>query len=155
MRALLLPLLALAPVAEAQEWITVPPSRRTSPDWQPTIAADPPPAQAVTAPRGVVRVLDKINGTVTDLDLGNGEMAELGLLTVTMGECRAPADNPSGDAFALVSIRTTAEETALFEGWLIASAPALNAMDHPRYDAWALRCTGISLPTPEPDPNAP
>jgi hypothetical protein len=35
------------------------------------------------------------------------------------------------------------DETALFEGWLIASAPALNAMDHPRYDVWALRCRGV------------
>ncbi len=155
MRALLLPLLALAPVAEAQEWITVPPSRRTSPDWEATVAAPSPSVQAVTAPRGVVRVLDKINGTVTDLDLGSGETEELGLLSVTMGECRAPADNPSGDAFALVSIRTRTDETALFEGWLIASAPALNAMDHPRYDVWALRCSGLSLPTPELDPNAP
>ncbi len=28
----------------------------------------------------------------------------------------------------------------LFSGWMLASAPALNAMDHPRYDVWALRC---------------
>ncbi|MDA9980314.1 DUF2155 domain-containing protein, partial [Yoonia sp.] len=27
-----------------------------------------------------------------------------------------------------------------FAGWMLASAPALNAMDHPRYDVWALRC---------------
>ncbi len=139
----------LATGAQAQDWITVPPSRPAAPEGGSTATALP--GQAITAPGGTVRVLDKINGTVTDLDLGSGETAEVGLLTVTMGECRAPADNPAGDAFALVSIRTRADETALFEGWLIASAPALNAMDHPRYDAWALRCTGVSAPTPAPE----
>ena len=81
-----------------------------------------------------------INGTLTDLELRNGETEQVGLLTVTMGDCRYPADNPAGDAFALVSIQTVQDEAAVFEGWLIASAPALNAMDHPRYDVWALRC---------------
>jgi len=28
----------------------------------------------------------------------------------------------------------------VFKGWMIASSPALNALDHPRYDVWVLRC---------------
>ena len=80
--------------------------------------------------------------SITDLDLANGQTGQIGLITVTMGECRVPADNPSGDAFALVSVRTAADDAAILEGWLIASAPALNALDHPRYDVWALRCAG-------------
>lgn len=142
---------ALAGAVQAQEWITVPPSRPTAPGAATSVPGAALPGQAITAPGGTLRVLDKINGTVTDLDLRNGETQEVGLLTVTMGECRAPADNPAGDAFALVSIRTKADETAIFEGWMIASAPALNAMDHPRYDAWALRCTGVSAPAPAPE----
>jgi len=27
-----------------------------------------------------------------------------------------------------------------FDGWMIASAPALNALDHARYDVWVMRC---------------
>ena len=140
-------LLLLAAPAQAQEWITVPPPRPPSPDGAEaapsteTTVATAQPGQALLAPGGVVRVLDKINGTVTDLTLASGETAEVGLLSVTMGECRAPALNPTGDAYELLSIRTLRDETAVFEGWMIASAPALNAMDHPRYDVWALRCT--------------
>jgi hypothetical protein len=149
-RAAALLLLLATPLA-AQERITIPPSRPANPEGQGEAASGPDilpgagalPGQATTAPGGAIRVLDKIYGTTTDLDLLNGETGEVGLLTVTMGECRVPVDNPAGDAFALVSIRTRADETALFEGWLIASAPALHAMDHPRYDAWVLRCTGI------------
>lgn len=137
-------MLAATPLA-AQEWITVPEDQRgaePSPEAQADLPPEAPEVTAVSAPGGVVRVLDKINGTLTDLELRNGETEELGLLTITMGDCRYPADNPAGDAFALVSIRTSQDEAAIFEGWLIASAPALNAMDHPRYDVWALRCLG-------------
>ena len=28
----------------------------------------------------------------------------------------------------------------LFDGWMIASSPALNALDHPRYDVWVIGC---------------
>ncbi len=159
---LLLAGLLLATPCGAQERIVIPPSRGG--DLGAAPGSDPaPPAlaggTAITAQGGVVRVLDKINGTLTDLELASGETAEVGTLTVTMGECRYPAENPSGDAYALVSIRTRADETALFEGWLIATAPALNAMDHPRYDVWALRCLGLPdpvvIPEPEPEGNAP
>ena len=27
-----------------------------------------------------------------------------------------------------------------FSGWMVASSPALNALDHSRYDIWVLRC---------------
>ncbi len=140
MRRLLPLLLLLAAPAGAQEWITVPEEQRGA---ESSLPPEAPQVSAAAASGGVLRVLDKINGTLTDLELTNGETEALGSLSVTMGECRYPADNPAGDAFALVSIRSTQDETAVFEGWLIASAPALNALDHPRYDVWALRCLGI------------
>lgn len=140
MRFLFPLLLLVAGSASAQQWITVPEEQRGAPPSRPV---QRPEAIAASAPGGVVRVLDKINGTLTDLELRNGETKGVGSLTVTMGECRYPAENPSGDTFALVSIRTAQDEVAVFEGWLIASAPALHALDHPRYDVWALRCLGV------------
>ncbi|SIT82591.1 hypothetical protein SAMN05421665_1494 [Yoonia rosea] len=96
--------------------------------------------QVASATSGELRVLDKLTGYVTDLTLGTGETASLGFLTVTMNDCRYPVENPSGDAFAELLVRDTRETTPLFSGWMLASSPALNAMDHPRYDVWALRC---------------
>ena len=96
--------------------------------------------QTGTARAGVVRVLDKITGIVTDLDLTSGETAVLGHLSVTMGECRYPVDNPAGDAFVQLVIHDARETEPVFSGWMVASAPALNPLDHPRYDVWALRC---------------
>ncbi len=142
MRLPLAALLMLGTAVSAQDLSIEPPSRPSVP---PADGAEPPRAPAgsvASAGGGIMRVLDKINGTFTDLDLAKGATAEVGSLTVTMGECRYPADNPAGDAFALVSIRTREDDAAVFEGWMIASSPALSAMDHPRYDVWTLRCQG-------------
>ena len=88
----------------------------------------------------VVRGLDKLNGTVTDLTLAVGETQSLGRLQVTLGECRYPVRNPVGNAYAYLTIREAGDQEADFSGWMIASAPALNALEHPRYDVWVMRC---------------
>lgn len=92
------------------------------------------------SPGATLRVLDKLNGTVQEMDLRNGESRGLGRIEVTLDDCRYPAGNPSGDAYAFISIREIGVGQPVFRGWMVASAPALNAMDHPRYDVWVLRC---------------
>lgn len=99
-----------------------------------------PREEVATGPTGTLRVLDKLTGEVTDMTLAAGETQELGFLSVTLAECRYPVENPAGDAFIFVEAFDLREQLDLFNGWMIASAPALNAMDHPRYDVWALRC---------------
>ena len=98
-------------------------------------------AAATQALGGVVRVLDKTSGVTLDLELGRGQSGSMGALTITLDDCRFPSDNPSGDAFEHLTIHYRAEATPVFSGWMFASSPALNAMDHPRYDVWALRCS--------------
>ena len=107
-------------------------------------AAMPLKAQDVQAAMGtgaVLRVLDKINGEVADMRIANGGGGAMWRLQVELGECRYPEGNPSGDAFAFVTLRHEGQAEPLFRGWMIASAPALNALDHPRYDVWVIRCT--------------
>lgn len=101
----------------------------------------PSMAQDVVVGTGaVLRGLDKLNGTSVDMDLASGESAQLGKLTVILRECRYPAGNAAGDAFAFLTIEDSNANEPIFEGWMIASSPALNAMEHPRYDVWVLRC---------------
>ncbi len=100
----------------------------------------PGAAQEVTSGKGaVLRGLDKVAGTTTDLRILNGETATLGPLAITASDCRFPKDNPSADAFAHVTI-TAAGSQVLFDGWMIASSPALSALDDPRFDVWAIAC---------------
>jgi len=108
-----------------------------------TLACGGVTAQEEAAPGSgaVLRGLDKITTELRDLDLDNGEAAQLGSLTVELVECRFPEGNPAGDAYARVTIRQTEGGDLLFDGWMLASSPALNALEHPRYDVWVIRCT--------------
>ncbi|QIE45086.1 DUF2155 domain-containing protein [Pseudohalocynthiibacter aestuariivivens] len=89
----------------------------------------------------VLRGLEKVSGEIADITLRSGEHATFGRLTIEMSQCRYPQGDPAGDAFAYLTILEADDETPRFAGWMIASSPALNALDHPRYDVWVMRCT--------------
>lgn len=105
------------------------------------LAAPAAAQEATTAPGGVIRVLDKTNSALTDLELRAGEERLIGgRLRLRLEECRYPTGNPAGDAYALLAVTEAGRREPVFRGWMIASSPALSAMEHPRYDVWALRC---------------
>lgn len=95
--------------------------------------------QAATG--AVLRGLDKISGKVVDIELPVGRTVQFDRLNITLTECRYPAGNPSGNAYAGLQITEAGPGDVLFSGWMIASSPALSAMDHARYDVWVIRCT--------------
>ncbi len=88
----------------------------------------------------VLRGLDTMNGHLRDIEIAAGQTLQFERLEIKLGECRYPTENPASDAFAYLTIRDVREEEPRFQGWMIASSPALSAMDHPRYDVWVLRC---------------
>ena len=88
----------------------------------------------------MLRGVDKVSGYVTDIELANGGVGAFERLTVELGECRHPSDDAALDAYAFLTIRDTQSGEEFFSGWMLASSPALNAMEHPRYDIWVLRC---------------
>ena len=88
----------------------------------------------------LLRGLDKVSGQSTDLALNVGDSVTFGRLEVRLGECRYPADDPESDAFAQLTITNLQDRKALFTGWMIASSPALSALDDRRYDVWVISC---------------
>ena len=94
-----------------------------------------------TGSGAVLRGLDKLTGRVTDLEVASGASVAFGRIEIALQECRYPEGNRAGDAFAFLTIREAGTPDAVFRGWMIASSPALNPMDHQRYDVWVLRCT--------------
>ena len=107
------------------------------------ISALPANSEIATAQAdgAVLRALDKVSGTITDQTLLQDTTMQVGNLAITLSECRYPIDNPAGDAFARIIIRSNKQVLPLFQGWMIASSPALSSLDHGRYDVWVLRCT--------------
>ena len=104
--------------------------------------AAPLHAQQVTSAQGgILRALDKTSGDTLDIDIAVGQVRQVGTLQIVMNDCRYPAGNPSGNAYASLEISESGKEDVLFSGWMIASAPALSAMEHRRYDVWVIRCT--------------
>ena len=97
--------------------------------------------QATNAPGGILRALDKTSGQAVDLRMRAGQAGTYGGLEIYLRECRYPTGNPSGDAFASLEISERGKSGTIFSGWMIASAPALNALEHQRYDVWVIRCT--------------
>lgn len=92
------------------------------------------------APGAELRWLDKVSGETADVELSRGQSAVWGRLTIQLDSCRYPPDNPAGEAFAHLTIRDSLAQAPVFAGWMVASSPALSALDHPRYDVWVLRC---------------
>ncbi len=96
--------------------------------------------QVATGGGAILRALDRVAGTSIDMTLRNRESGVMGSLTVTMQECRYPVENPAGEAWAWIEVRDNRSTDMLFAGWMVGSSPALNALDHRRYDIWVLRC---------------
>jgi len=96
--------------------------------------------EAASASGAILRGLDKVNGKTMDVELSTGGRAAVFGLDVALADCRYPTGNPTGEAYAFLTVRETDKPEIWFEGWMIASAPALSALDHSRYDVWVLRC---------------
>ena len=98
-------------------------------------------AQTMREAQGAeLRWLDKMSGEAADVELSRGQSAVWGRLTIQLDSCRYPEDNIAGEAFAHLTIRDSVANAAVFSGWMVASSPALSALDHARYDVWVLRC---------------
>ncbi|CUH47317.1 DUF2155 domain-containing protein [Ruegeria atlantica] len=100
--------------------------------------------KAQSGPGAMLRGLDKVSGQTVDVEMRNGQTLPVFGLDVALGDCRYPADNPTGDAFAYLTIWEKGRTDQLFDGWMIATSPALNALDHARYDVWVMRCITAS-----------
>jgi hypothetical protein len=99
------------------------------------------PAAEFTESEGAqLRFLDKLTSETGDVTLSRGQSAKFGRLVVKLDSCRYPTGNPASDAEAHLTVIEESTEASLFSGWMLASSPALSALDHPRYDVWVLSC---------------
>ena len=114
-------------------------------------AFEDPEAPELTSEPGsvvVLRGLDKVTARTRDFEAPIGEEVRFGALSITVPYCRKrpPEEPPEVYAFLEFEDRRTdgfgvqAEGELMFSGWMFASNPALNALEHPVYDVWVIDC---------------
>lgn len=103
-------------------------------------AATPSADEFTESDGAQLRFLDKLTSETGDVTLSRGQSAKFGRLVVQLDSCRYPTGNPASDAEAHLTVIEDSTQTKLFSGWMLASSPALSALDNPRYDVWVLSC---------------
>ncbi|MEM8987003.1 MAG: DUF2155 domain-containing protein [Pseudomonadota bacterium] len=100
----------------------------------------------------VLRALDKITARFTDIEAPLSAPIRFGSLEILPRTCnkRPPEETPETAAFLEIydyglkgfddTIADDAEKKQLFMGWMFASSPALNPLEHAVYDVWVIDC---------------
>lgn len=100
----------------------------------------------------ILRALDKVTARTVDLEVPVDEPVRFGTLIVTVRYCRTRPPEEPPETFAFLEIDEEPDSRAavrLFTGWMIASSPALNPLEHPVYDVWVVGCRHPAPPEPE------
>jgi len=102
----------------------------------------------------VLRGLDKITGRPQNIYAPIGVPVKFATFTITADYCYStpPSEPPETTAFVQVTdARPDQPARKLFSGWMLASSPSLNGVQHPLYDVWVIACqtnvAGQAAPT--------
>jgi hypothetical protein len=91
----------------------------------------------------ILRGLDKITARATNIYAPIGVPVKYATLTITARYCYSTpiTETPETTAFLqIVDHRPDQAERKVFSGWMLASSPSLNGMEHPLYDVWVISC---------------
>ena len=117
-------------------------------------ASVPPPPDATVAPATPVfqppknatleiKALNKITGKAIILRAPLNKPVKFATLTITARTCYStpPSETPETSAFLQIDDdRPDRSHARAFSGWMYASSPGINALQHPLYDVWVISC---------------
>ena len=91
---------------------------------------------------GRFALLHKVTAKITEIELRAGDEATIGDLTLTMHDCisATPEEPPETRVFLQISEFKLGTDRRLFSGWMFASSPGINALEHPVFDLWPTAC---------------
>ncbi|MFN4297408.1 MAG: DUF2155 domain-containing protein [Brevundimonas sp.] len=110
--------------------------------------AEPPARER--RPVAIIQALDKTTAETMrfEVRVGGPPVRFRNSLIFTARACEVSAsDDPQEEAAAYLEIRSQpsganqpTQARQVFRGWMFASAPAVNPLEHPNYDAWVVGC---------------
>lgn len=137
----------LPPTELPMEEVTPPP---------PEVIVPAPPSSAPPVAVGVILGgLDKVAARTAKFEVNMKQKVFYNTLIVTALACktRPPEEPPESAAFLEIQERKSDGTTQkIFSGWMFASSPALNALEHPVYDVWVVNCKTVPAKTAAPAP---
>ncbi len=105
------------------------------------------PVSAEPYDTAILQGLDKVTARVSRIEAPVGQFVRFGTLEIVARTCdkKPPTETPESSAFLDISeVKPGEQPTSIFRGWMFASSPALNSMEHPVYDIWVLDCKNMS-----------
>ncbi len=109
------------------------------------------PAWSLEGKAVILQGLDKVTARVSRLKAPIGKKIKFGNLEIIARACeRTPPEEPPESTVYLDITEVRAGEAVvdLFHGWMFASSPALNGLEHPVYDVWVLECDALAAGKP-------
>lgn len=103
----------------------------------------------------VLQGLDKVTARTTIIEAPIDRELMFGRLGITPRAClkTPPTEPPESAAFLEIrSLEPGEPPRTDFVGWMMASSPALSALEHPVYDVWVIDCRDPIGGTAEPPP---
>ncbi|HYE41819.1 MAG TPA: DUF2155 domain-containing protein [Caulobacteraceae bacterium] len=107
-----------------------------------------PPGKRTRHGAAVIQALDKITAETIRFEAKVGVPVKYRGLVFTLRSCETSAsDEPMMDSIAYLQVRAEPRTLSssqvsreVFKGWMFASSPGLNPLQHPVYDAWVIAC---------------
>ncbi|HEX2591648.1 MAG TPA: DUF2155 domain-containing protein [Rhizomicrobium sp.] len=115
-------------------------------DFNPFKIGAPPLPAPLVAPKPialVLRALDKITARPKVIVAPINQPVQYATLTITARYCYSTPQSETPETSAFVQIddhRPDQPAKRIFSGWMYASSPGLNGMQHPLYDVWVISC---------------
>ena len=100
-------------------------------------------ADYVAREHAILEGLDKITARISPLPIYKNKSVMFGSLKITMVSCfqKPPTEPPESTAYLIIEEQYTQEKSKeVFKGWMFASSPAINPLQHPVYDIWLKEC---------------
>ncbi len=108
----------------------------------------------------ILQALDKVTAETIRFEAPVGQPVRYKTLVFTVRACEtSTADEPTSDYSAYVLVdsqpvpspgKGVPPARQVFRGWMYASSPGLNPLQHPVYDAWVIACKASAPVAPAP-----
>ncbi|HEX3701665.1 MAG TPA: DUF2155 domain-containing protein [Phenylobacterium sp.] len=151
--------------------VTTPQPVATPPISEKEVAPVPSTPEPAPAPEGpqrrprydiaVLQALDKVTAETLRFEAQVGRPVRYKTLIFTVRACEHTApDEPIDDSIAYVEVLSQPKAEPghpvlppkqAFKGWMFASSPSLDPLEHPVYDAWLISCRAAT-PAPAAPP---